>query len=94
MPYNITYGSTVEFTVEFLDSNGVTTVPSSATLTMTYTSISGTTASSVISLTQSGQFFVATWGSGQATVGVANFSIFAPGGLSVPTVGQLRLLGP
>lgn len=94
MPYNITYGSTVEFTIEFLDVNGVTTVPSSATLTMTYTSISGTTASSVISLTQSGQFFTATWGSGQAVVGIANYSITAPGGPVTPTEGQLRLLGP
>ncbi len=94
MPFNVTYGSTVEFCVEFLDSNGVTTMPSSATLTMTYTSVSGTTASSVISLTQSGQFFIATWGSGQASVGIANFSIFAPGGTATPTEGQLRLLGP
>jgi hypothetical protein len=90
--YNITQGSTVEFTVEFLDSSGNLTVPSGATLTMTYTSISGTTASSTITMTQSNQFFIATWGSGQAKVGFANYSIIGTGG--TPALGQLRLLGP
>lgn len=94
MAYNITQGSTVEFTVEFLDSSGNLTVPSCATLTMTYTSISGTTASSTIDMTQTNQFFIATWGSGQAKVGFANFSIVASGGAGTPALGQLRLLGP
>jgi hypothetical protein len=93
VPYNITGGSTVVFTVEFLDSSGNLTIPSSATLTMTYTSIAGTTASSGIAMTQSGSFFTATWGSGQAAFGMANYSIAAPGQLT-PTTGQLRLLDP
>lgn len=91
VPYNVTWGSTVEFTVEFLDSNGDLTVPSSATLTMTYTSISGTTASSDIDMTQSNSFFTATWGSGQAAFGMATYSITAPG-QTTATTGSLRLL--
>ena len=93
MPFNITQGSTVEFTVSFLDANGNITVPSSATLTMTYTSISGTTASSVIAMLPSGSFFVANWQSGQAAFGLANYSIVAPG-QPTPTTGTLRLLDP
>lgn len=91
MPFNVTQGSTVEFTVEFLDANGVTTVPSSATLTMTYTTVAGATASSAIGMSQSGSFFVATWQSGQARLGNATFSISAPG-QATATAGVLRLL--
>lgn len=90
MPYNITLGSTVAFTVEFLDSNGDLTVPSSATLTMTYTTVAGATASSNITMTQSNSFFTATWGSGVAALGMANYSINAPG-QTTPTTGSLRL---
>jgi hypothetical protein len=93
VPVNITQGSTVSFTVEFLDSSGNLTVPSSATLTMTYTSITGTTASSVIAMTRSNSFFTATWGSGQAAYGMANYSITAPG-QATPTTGSLRLIDP
>ena len=93
MPYNITQGSTVEFTVEFLDSSNNPTTPSSATLTMTYTSITGTTASSNIGMTASNTFFTASWPSGQAAYGLANYSITAPGQAS-PTTGTLRIIDP
>lgn len=92
-PYNVTQGSTVEFTVEFFDASGVLTVPTSATLTMTYTTVAGTTASSGIAMTQSGSFFTAIWGSGVAKLGLATFSIGAPG-QATATTGSLRLLNP
>lgn len=91
MPYNITQGSTVEFCVAFLDASGNATVPSSATLTMVYTSISGTTASSDIDMTQSNSFFTAVWPSAQANLGTANYIISAPG-QATPTVGVLRII--
>lgn len=90
VPYNITQGSTVEFTVEFLDVSNNPTVPSSATLTMTYTSIAGSTASAVLPMSQSNTFFVASWGSGVAALGMANYSITAPG-QTTATTGQLRI---
>ena len=92
-PYNVTQGSTVEFTVEFLDSTGALTVPTSATLTMTYTTVLGATATSATAMTQSGSFFTATWGSGVANLGLAAFSITAPG-QATATIGTLRLLNP
>jgi hypothetical protein len=91
MTYNVTSGSTVNFTVEFLDSNGNTTIPSSATLTITYTTVAGSTTFTVISMTQSGSFFVGTWGTGVAAIGAALYSITAPGQVT-PTFGDLRLL--
>ena len=91
MPFNITLGSTVEFTVEFLDAKGATTVPSSATLTMTYTTTAGASVSSAIAMTAAGSFFTANWPSGQAALGLANFSVTAPG-QATATTGVLRLL--
>lgn len=92
-PFNVTQGSTVEFTVEFFDSTGATTTPTSATLTMTYTTVAGATASLALAMSQSGSFFVTTWGSGVAKLGLATFSIAAPG-QATATVGSLRLLNP
>lgn len=90
MPYNITQGSTVEFTVEFLDSDGNITVPSSATLTVVYTNTSNSTASDTIDMTGSGSFFIATWGSGVSNLGNANYLITAPGQVN-PAQGTLRI---
>ncbi len=92
-PYNVTQGSTVVFTVEFLSTAGALTVPSSATLTMTYTTVAGATASAAIAMTQSGSFFTATWASAVAKLGLAGFSVTAPG-QGTATTGQLRLLNP
>lgn len=92
-PYNVTQGSTVEFTVEFFDASGVLTVPTSATLTMIYTTVIGATATQSIAMTQSGSFFTAIWGSGVAKLGLAIFSIGAPG-QATATTGSLRLLNP
>jgi hypothetical protein len=92
-PYNVTQGSTVEFTVEFFNASGVLTIPTSATLTMTYTTVAGATASSATAMTQSGSFFIANWGSGVANLGLATFSIAAPG-QATATIGSLRLLNP
>lgn len=93
MPYNVTLGSTVEFTVEFFDSAGVLTVPTSATLTVTYppSSNSLTTTSCAIDMSASGDFFTATWGTGVAALGIASFSVTGAGQAS-PTTGQLRLI--
>ena len=93
MPINVTTGSTIQFTVEFFDSTNVLTVPSSATLTITYppSSNSLTTVSCAIGMTPSGSFFTATWGSGVAALGLSSYSVAAPG-QATPTTGTLRVL--
>lgn len=95
MPINASLGSTVEFTVVFFDSTGVLTVPSSATLTVTYppSSNSITTASCVVGMSAAGNFFTATWGSGVAALGLSSYSIAAPG-QATATTGTLRLISP
>jgi hypothetical protein len=92
MPFNVSLGSTIEFTVEFFDSNNVLTVPSSATITISYPLSSSplTTASCAIAMSPSGSFFTANWGSGVAALGLSSFSVSAPG-QATPTTGTLRV---
>lgn len=93
MPINATLGSTIGFSVVFFDTTGAVTVPSSATLTVTYppSSNSLTTLSCAIGMSPSGSFFTATWGSGVAALGISTVSVNAPGQAS-PTTGTLRLV--
>ena len=95
MPINVTLGSTVQFTVEFFDSNQILTVPTSATITVTYplSSNSLTLASCAIGMTPVGSFFTATWGSGVAALGLSSYSVNAPG-QATPTTGTLKVLSP
>jgi hypothetical protein len=81
MPFNVASGSTVVFTVVFFDANGNVTVPSSATITVTYPLSSSplTLASCAIDLVQTGDFFTATWGSGVAALGKSSATASAPG---------------
>jgi hypothetical protein len=92
MPINATLGSTLVFTVTFFTSAGVLTVPTSATLTVTYppSSNSLTTASCAIGMTQSGSFFTATWQTAVAALGISSISISGAGQAS-PTTTQVRL---
>jgi hypothetical protein len=81
MPFNVTSGSTVVFTVVFFDANGAVTVPTSATITVTYPLSSDplTTTSCSIGMTAVGDFFTATWGSGVAALGKSSATAIAPG---------------
>lgn len=97
MPYNATLGSTVGFTVVFFDTSSNITVPTSATLTVTYPPSSNnlTTVSCSIGMTATGNYFTATWGSGVASYGLSSYAATAPGiPSSAPgTAGTLRLTG-
>lgn len=93
MPINARTGDALEFTVEFMDSNQILTVPSSATITITYPTATNnlTTASCAIGMTPSGSFFVATWGTSVAALGLSSYSVSAPG-QATPTTGTLRII--
>lgn len=91
MVFNVRRFSTAAFPVEFLDANGALTVPSSATLTITYTSTAGVLGSTVIGLAPVGFTFVGNWGAGNADLGLWSYSISAPGQVS-PITGNIRVL--
>ena len=92
MPFNLTSGSTAQFDVAFFTSSGALTVPTSATLVVSYVTSSGFSTSETVTLSVSGSVFSGTWGSGPARLGIATYSITAPGQPSA-TTGQLRIIG-
>lgn len=91
-PRNITSGNSAEFVAQFFDpTTGAPTTPSSATLTVTYTATSGSTASASTAMALSGSVYTATWASSVAALGLANWSVTAPG-QTAATTGSLRLI--
>lgn len=92
MTTNITQGNSARFVVEFLDSDQALTVPSSATLTITYVDRSALTSTSTsIALTQTNSFFLGTWSSTGAALGLATWSVSAPS-LSSAATGTIRVI--
>lgn len=87
MPFNVHQGDTVEITVTFFASSApsVVTVPTSATLTVTYplSSASLTTTSCSIGMTLSGSFFTANWSSSVAAYGLTTLSAAPASGTAV-----------
>lgn len=92
-PVNISQNNTARFVVEFFDSDGALTVPSSGTLTISYVDRSSLTSTSTdISLTQTNSFFTGTWSSTGASLGLATWSVSAPGITSPAATGQIRVI--
>lgn len=95
MPHNAPLGQSITFTAMFFDSAAALTVPSSATLTVTYppSSNSLTTVSCSIDMTAAGNFFTATWASSVAAAGLSSYAASAPGLVagSSGSTGTLRL---
>jgi len=92
MTINIQTGSTVEFAVAFFSSVNVLIVPSSATITVNYPPSSNylTTVSCSIGMTPSGQYWIASWGSGVAALGLSSYSVVSSCQVT-PTTGTLRI---
>lgn len=95
-PVNIIQGNSAAFTLEFFDSNGITTTPSSANLTVTYTSIYAGNPIQVdnVTLTLVGSFWNGTWSSTSATTGLAQWVVTATGSAAVAQSGTLRIIDP
>lgn len=94
MPINITSPNSAKFVVEFIDSSGDLTQPTSASITLTYF-ISGTSNSSTIDLSRSGSFWTATWSSDGVDVpSDVNWGIYSSLGLSAAQTGVIRIIDP
>lgn len=96
---NISQGNTAQFIAEFLDSNGNLTVPSGATLNITYPTVNvassaPTTASTAMAMSQQNSFFTATWLSCVASPGLAPWNIVAIGSTVATASGFLRIILP
>lgn len=96
MPHNAPQGQSITFTAMFFDASAVLTVPTSATLTVTYPMVSSplTLTSCSIAMTAAGDFFTATWASSVAALGLSSYAASAPGLVSGSSgsTGTLRLI--
>lgn len=92
MPTNLLQGNTAQFVVEFLDSDGDTTVPDSGTLVITYTSLTGSSTSETVALTLNGEFWTGSWDTSVAAIGPAAWTVSAP--TVAATSGDLRIVDP
>lgn len=97
MPYNIPSGRSVIFSAVFFTSAEAVTVPTSATLTVTYPPSSNTltTVSCSIGMSIAGHFFTATWASSVAAIGASSYSATCPGQLPTApgAAGTMRVTG-
>ena len=93
-PVPITQGNSAFFTAEFFDSSGNTTVPSGATLVVTYINTSNASQTDTTTLDPTGSFFTGTWSSTSAAYGLADWSITATGNSTAANSGQLRIIYP
>jgi hypothetical protein len=91
-PVNIEQGNSANFTIEFQDSTGALTVPSSANLTVTYTNTSFSSQTDTVTLTQDNDFYTGVWPSTSANLGIAIWSATTSIGSSVGAIGQIRVI--
>ena len=93
-PVNITQGNSAKFVVEFVDSTGAITTPSSANLTVSYVNASNTTQTDTVTMSLSGSFWTGTWSSTSASYGLASWSLTGSGSSIVAQSGQIRVIDP
>lgn len=94
-PTDITQGSGAFFTAEFYDADGILTVPSGATLTVSYINTSNVSQIDTVTLALTDQFFTGTWLSSLASIGLATWNVFVTGLSTASQTGQIRVIdGP
>ena len=81
MPYSVLQGKTIQIGAMFYDVNGNVTVPPAATLTITYTTTSGTSTVTSIAMSPAGSAFTAPWNTGVAAIGFATLAFTVPASL-------------
>ena len=91
-PVNITKGNSANFVIEFVDSSGNVTTPSSANLQVAYTNTSLTSQTDTVSLSLAGSFWIGTWSSTSASLGLASWSLTGSGSTTVAQNGQIRVI--
>lgn len=91
-PINIEQGNTANFTVEFLDSSGSTTVPSAGSMTVAYVNTSNAAQTDSVILTGNGSFFTGLWSSTSAALGLATWIALTTASTITQATGQIRVI--
>jgi hypothetical protein len=93
-PVNIVSGNSAQFVVEFLDVNGNLTIPSSGYVAVAYTNTSNATQTDLVSLSQVNDYFLGTWSSTSASLGIATWTLAVIGSTSIQQTGVIRVITP
>lgn len=91
-PFNIEQGNSVQFVVEFFDSNNVFTVPAAATMNVVYINTSNVSQTDAVTLTSVGSFFTGIWSSTSAALGLATWTAVALPSSVQAAQGQIRVI--
>lgn len=91
-PINIQQGNTANFAVEYLDSDGNLTVPSSGNISITYVNTSNSNVTDSVPLSNNHSFFVGSWSAITAALGIATWIATATGSTTTMATGQLRII--
>ena len=91
-PFNIEQSNSAKFTVEFLDENGFTSVPSSASMTVAYINTVNSSQTDIVTLNVANKFFVGTWSSTSAALGLATWTAIANSSVGQVKQGLLRII--
>lgn len=91
-PFNIEQGNSANFTVEFFDSTGFLSIPSAATMTLTYVNLSAATQVDTVALSPTGSFFTGVWSSTSAALGLANWVATTSFSSVQTAIGQIRVI--
>ena len=93
MPVNISQGNTARFVVEYLSSLGVLITPSSGQVTISYVDRATlTTTSTTIGLTATNSFYLGTWSSTGASLGLATWTVTSANSTSTLATGDIRVI--
>ncbi len=91
-PFNIEAGNSASFVVEFLDAAGFTSIPSSASMTVAYVNTANSPQTDAFALVVKSKFFVGTWSSTSAALGLATWTAIANSSVGQVKQGQLRVI--
>lgn len=90
-PVNIQQGNTADFVVEYVNATGGYTVPATGELSVVYTDTAGNTTTDTQTLTVSNSFFIGSWDSATAALGLAIWTVTA-NSTTVAATGQIRVI--
>jgi hypothetical protein len=92
VPINIMEDNTVKFIVEFISSaTGNLVSPTSASVTVNYF-VSGVATSTTIELTQQNSFWVGTWDTTGADLGIVTYTTASSETTNPASTGELRII--
>jgi len=89
-PFNLEQGNSTNFTVEYFDVNGNLALGVSPMITVAYTNTSNSSQTDTITLTPLNNFYIGTWSSTSASLGLATWITYS-GGNQVET-GLFRVI--